>query len=116
MTVILAAAAAQPRFHTVWSIYAHVGRFERLNETLDYIVTKHNIIPETSVDAHLKYPETHITKYDPDCPLREPWKALPAELRAHSSGYPPAEAFYTDELREAVLRRYAIDAALHARA
>lgn len=98
------------------SIYAHVGRFERLAETLNYLVDKHNMVPETGIDAHLNYPETHITKYDPNCPLRQPWAVLPSDLRAYSAGYPLAEAFYTDELREAVLRRYAIDVALHARA
>jgi tetratricopeptide (TPR) repeat protein len=98
------------------SIYTHVGRFERLDATLDYLATQHNIIPETSIDAHIRHSETHITRYDPACPLSAPWKALPADLRDYSTGYPPAEAFYTDELREAVLRRYAIDAALHARA
>ena len=98
---------------TDMSIYAHVGRFEKLDDTMYYLNTMFGMEPETSIRQHIRFPETHATKYDEACTLRRPWKVLPTELRGYDNGYPPMEYFFTDEIREAVRNRYAADFAIY---
>ena len=98
---------------TDMSIYAHVGRFEKLEDTLYYLNTMFGMEPETSIRQHIRYPETHTTKYDEACLLPRPWNVLPTELRGYDNGYPPVEHFFTDEIRAAVRNRYAADFAIY---
>ena len=101
---------------TDMSIYAHVGRCERLDDTMFYLKTMFGMEPETSIRQHIHFPETHTTIYDEGCTPPRPWNVLPKELRSYDNGYPPAAHFFNDEIRAAVRERYATDFALYAAA
>ncbi len=101
---------------TDMSIYAHVGRCERLDDTMFYLNTMFGMEPETSIRQHIHSPDTHATPYDDGCTLPRAWNVLPGELRGYDNGYPPAAHFFNDEIRAAIRDRYATDYTLYAAA
>jgi len=96
------------------AIYDHVGRVERLDATLSLLENRFGMTPETSTVPHHARGEAHDAKYSETSALKDPFNALPRELDEYADGVPMPEEFYTDELKNLVLERYAEDVALYA--
>jgi len=95
-------------------IYNHVGCVERLDETLSLLATRFGMTPGTSAAPHFAQGDALETKYRESSALKNPYDALPRELDEYEDGVPMPEAFYTEELKNLVLERYAEDVALYA--
>ena len=105
----------QSRFvGTDLSRYGFVGRFERLGDTFDMLEQKFGYVAERDASVHLGGSKNNSTKYNPDVKMRDPHRALPAELRKLRHGYPPADTFLTPDMRDMLVKRFADDARLHA--
>jgi hypothetical protein len=97
------------------SVFDHVGAFERLDETFALLAERFGYVNETGVDRHIRFPETHVTKYDPRLVVTDPFRMLPRTLKAFAKGFPQPEEFYTPELADIVRARYAADVDMHGR-
>jgi tetratricopeptide (TPR) repeat protein len=98
------------------SVFGHVGKVERMDETLDILATRFGYVLERDIAPHSKDGFDHITHYSETSTLTHPYRALPEELDAHELAVPMPDLFYTPELRELAERRYAADIALYASA
>ena len=96
------------------SVFSHVGKVERMDETLDMLASRFGYTVERDIGPHLRHSSEHITRYSETAALAQPYRALPDELDAHEDNIPMPGLFYTAELRELAERRYAADLALYA--
>jgi tetratricopeptide (TPR) repeat protein len=96
------------------SVFQHVGKVDRIDETLDMLATRFGFTIERDISLYNRDGSDHITQYSEAATLKEPYRALPSELDAHVTAVPMPELFYTPELRELVERRYTADIALYA--
>jgi hypothetical protein len=96
--------------------FGHVGRVEQLDRTLDILASRFGYTLESDLTGHVGNGNRHVRRYDGGTQLSAPWRALPAEIMALKGRAPAPEAFYTEELRALVERRYAADFAMYASA
>ena len=97
-------------------IYDHVGRVDRLDETLSLLASRFGMTPETNMLPHHARGALHDANYSETSALKNPFDALPRELDEYVDGVPMPEQFYTEELQNLVSERYAEDFALYASA
>jgi tetratricopeptide (TPR) repeat protein len=95
------------------SIFAHVGKVERIDETLNILTTRFGFAAERDIAPFSRDGSDHVTHYSDTATLAHPYRALPAELDTHQDAVPMPELFYTPELLELAERRYAADIALY---
>ena len=95
-------------------IYDHVGRVDRLDETMSLLTSRFGMTPETSMLPHHLLGAAHEATYCETSALKNPFDALPRELDEYVDGVPMPEQFYTEELKNLILKRYAEDVALYA--
>ena len=95
------------------SLYHHVGKVERLKETLGLLTERFGYQPETSLDANLPRAASHIAKHVTHSALEAPHSALPQELDRFEENMPPPDQFYTPELKALVEARFAEDVAIY---
>jgi tetratricopeptide (TPR) repeat protein len=98
------------------SVFAHVGKVERIEDTLDILATRFGFAVERDISLYSRDGSDHVTHYSETATLAHPYRALPEELDAHVEAVPLPDLFYTPELRELAERRYAADIALYASA
>jgi tetratricopeptide (TPR) repeat protein len=91
------------------SIYNHVGKVERLKETLELLESRFGFV---QMPVALR----HIANFSEGASLRDPHRALPHELDEFEHAMPMPELFLTPALREILGQRYAADVALYASA
>lgn len=98
------------------SAFHHVGRVERLADTLDLLAERFGWIDEAALIADICSAGRRLTKYSDASTLAAPYQALPRELDEFESNVPPFTHFYTPELTRIVEQRFAQDVALYAAA
>jgi tetratricopeptide (TPR) repeat protein len=106
-----------PQVHMVGtdlSVYDHVGTVERLSETFDLLASRFGYAVGSSLDARLLEEDPHVTRFNSDADLKEPYLAVPDELEALEDGVPMPDLFLTPELTSVLQQRYAADVALYA--
>jgi hypothetical protein len=96
------------------SVFNHVGKFERLGETLHMLESKFGFVMQTATTGHV--PHRHRANFSETAELKAPYRALPHELDEFQDGLPMPELFFTPALRELLRARYADDVALYERA
>jgi len=98
------------------SAFHHVGRVERLQDTLDFLGDRFGWIDEAGLVADICGSTRRLTKYSDASDLAAPHQALPLELDEFESNVPPYTRFYTPELKRIVEDRFAEDLSLYAAA
>jgi tetratricopeptide (TPR) repeat protein len=98
------------------SIYNHVGKVERLKETLDLLENRFGLVPELVTTKHMPTANKHVAKFSETSTLQNPHSALPEELATYDDGLPVPDMFFTAEIKELLQKRYADDVALYSRA
>lgn len=96
------------------SVFNHVGRVERLDETLHMLERKFGFVTQTATTGHIPY--RHRANFSETADLKAPYRALPHELDAFHDAMPMPELFFTPALRELLRSRYAADVALYEQA
>ena len=97
-------------------VYHHIGKVDRLNETLDLLSKRFGFVPETSLQGNHARAATHIAHHSENAELAEPYRALPEELDAYENNMPMPRAFYSPELKRLTEERFAADVAFYAKA
>jgi len=108
-----------PQFRTVGtdlSIYNHVGKVERLKETLELLESRFGFVQEALTAQHLPTLRRHTVKFSETSSLKNPYRALPHELDEFESAMPMPELFFPPEVKALLAQRYATDLALYASA
>jgi hypothetical protein len=98
------------------SVYHHVGKVERLDETLALLAERFGFVTQTGPQGKSPVVPAHIAKFDEATELAEPYRALPAELDAFENNMPVPARFFPPDIKALVEERFAADVALYRQA
>lgn len=98
------------------SVYSHVGKVERLKETLELLDARFGFVAEPLTKRHMPQVNRHDATFSETSALNNPHCALPGELDEYEDGLPMPDAFFPPHVRQLLQKRYAADVALYARA
>ncbi len=98
------------------SLYNHVGKVERLKETLELLQTRFGFVEVTLTRRDMPHLKRHVAKFSETSLLKNPHRALPHELDEFEEGLPVPDEFFPPHVRELLQLRYAADVAIYTRA
>jgi hypothetical protein len=95
------------------TVYNHVGKVERLQETFDLLSERFHYVWEINVNSNLMGSKRRFTNYSSSVQLPEPHKVLPRDLDLFENNVPLHSMFYTPALIGIVRERFSIDFQLY---
>jgi hypothetical protein len=98
------------------AVFNHVGKVERLDETLGLLSRRFGFVIEAPTVRHVPEINRHRAKFSETADLKAPYRALPHELDEFRNGLPMPELFFTPAMREMLRERYATDVGLYEQA